>query len=106
MFESVTDGDKAELTTTVAVMLVVWCILLVLGAPFALMMTGMAFEGGHTLDAYLSLVAVWTYPPTVAIAFCCRHKKPALIWLPLLTILLCVVEQLAWQFGVRIRFSD
>jgi hypothetical protein len=38
-------------------MLTIWSILLVLGAPIALMGTGMAFEGGHTLDAYLLLVA-------------------------------------------------
>jgi len=106
MFESVTGGDKPELTTTAEFMLVVWCILLVLGAFPALLMTGMAFEGGHTLDAYLSLVAVWSYPPLVAAAFFCRRKKPAFVWLPLLTILLFVIQQLVWQFGLRVRFSD
>jgi hypothetical protein len=105
VFESMT-GDKPELANTVVFMLVVWCILLVLGALPALMLTGMAFEGGHTLDAYLSLTAVWSYPPLVAIAFLCRRKKPVLIWIPSLTILLLVVEQVAWQFGLRVKFSN
>jgi hypothetical protein len=74
MFEPVT-GEETELTNTVMFVLVVWVILLVLGAPFALMLTGMAFEGGHTLDAYLSLAAVWSYPPLVAIAVFYRRKK-------------------------------
>ena len=87
-------------------MLVVWCVLLVLGALPALMLTGMAFEGGHTLDAYLSLATVWSYPPLVAVAFFYRRKKPAFVWVPSITILLFVVQELAWEFGMRVRFSD
>jgi hypothetical protein len=88
------------------VMLAIWCILLVLGALPALMVTGMAFEGGHTLDAYLSLVAVWSYPPLVAVAYFYRRRKPLLVCLPLLTVVLFIVEQIAWQFGPRIKFSN
>jgi hypothetical protein len=93
------------LTTTVSVMLVVWLILLVLGALPALMGTGMAFEGGHTLDAYLALFSIWSYPPLVGLAYFFRRRKPALIWLPLLTILLFIVDQIVWDLGVRVRFD-
>jgi hypothetical protein len=87
-------------------MLTVWFILLVLGSPIALMGTGMAFEGGYTLDAYLSLFAAWSYPPLVAIAYFYRRRKPVFVWLPLLTILLFIVEQLVWQLGIRVKFSN
>jgi hypothetical protein len=88
------------------VMLTIWCILLVLGAFPALMGTGMAFEGGYTLDAYLGLVAIWSYPPLVALAYFFRRRRPALVWLPLLTVALIIVEQLVWQFGIRVTFSN
>jgi hypothetical protein len=94
------------LPTTVRVMLAIWCILMVLGVLPALMLTGMAFEGGHTLDAYLSLIAVWSYPPLVVIAFFFRRRKPALIWLPLITVALFMTENLVWQSGLRIKFSN
>jgi hypothetical protein len=105
MFESSTsNGD--DLKTGVQVMLVVWCILMALGLIPGLMATGMAFEGGHTLDAYLGLAAIWSYPPLVAIAFFFRRRKTVLIWLPLLTVLLFAVEQLVWKAGFQIKFSD
>jgi hypothetical protein len=105
MFES-TPSDEPELTDTVQFMLVVWSVLLVLGAFPALMLTGMAFEGGHTLDAYLSLATVWSYPPLVGVAFFYRRRKPVLVWIPLVTIQIFIVEQIAWQFGLRVTFSN
>lgn len=90
----------------VTVALSVWIILLVLGAPLALMGTGMAFEGGHTLDAYLGLLAAWSYPPLVAVAYFYRRRRPWLVCLPLLTVLLFAVEQIVWNLGIRITFSN
>ena len=89
----------APLTATVTTLLIVWSILFVVGTFPALMLTGMAFEGGHTLDAYVSLVAVWSYPPLVGIAFYFRRRKPALVWLPLMTMLLLIAEQVRWDLG-------
>ena len=105
MFESLNSG-KPEIKGTVVFVLVLWCILLVLGALPALMGTGMAFEGGHTLDAYLFLIATWSYPPLVAIAFFYRRRKPVLVWLPVLTVFLFIAELLLSQLGVRVKFSD
>lgn len=68
MFEKSFPGPP-PVSDLVTVMLTIWSILLVLGAPIALMGTGMAFEGGHTLDAYLFLIATWSYPLLVAATF-------------------------------------
>jgi hypothetical protein len=90
----------------VTVVLTIWLVLLGLAALPGLMLTGMAFEGGHTLDAYLSLAAVWSYPLLVAIAYFYRRRRPLCVWLPLTTVLLFVVEQLVWGFGIRVKFSN
>ena len=103
MFEPL--NEEPELSTTVTFMLTVWVILLVLGAPIALMGTGMAFEGGPTVDAYMFLIAAWSYPPLVAAAFFCRRRNPALVWLPLFTLLLLVIEELASQILLSVRFD-
>jgi hypothetical protein len=105
VFEENNPGPT-PLPRMVVVMLAIWCILLALGALPALMLTGMAFEGGHTLDAYLSLVAIWSYPPLVGVAYFYRRRRPGLVWLPVLTVFLFIIEQLAWQFGLRIKFSN
>jgi hypothetical protein len=81
-------------STPVNVVLTFWLALLGLAALPGLMLTGMAFEGGHTLDAYLSLVAVWSYPLLVAIACFYRRRRPLCVGLPLITPLLFVVPQL------------
>ena len=86
MFEKHSIGHP-PLKDTVLAVLVIWLILLALGAPFGLMVSAMAFEGDSTLDTYLWLIAVWSYPLLIAIAFFYRRRKSALVWLPLLTIL-------------------
>ena len=78
----------APLSDTVTVLLTIWCILLVLGALPALMLTGMAFEGGDTFGAYYSIVIVWSYPPLVVAAYFFRRRKPSLVWLPLMPVTL------------------
>jgi hypothetical protein len=83
-------------------MLTIWIIILIPWFLFAIMLTGMSFEGEHTawkdtLDGYLSIAMAWSYPVLVAIAFLARRKWPALVWLPLLTGLLWVIEDVAWR---------
>jgi len=73
-------------------MLTIWSILLVLGIPFGLMGTGMAFEGGYTFGAYFFIVTTWSYPVLVAMAVLFRRKKPRLIWLPALPLLVMALS--------------
>lgn len=77
---------------TVSALLTGWCILLVLGAFPALMLTGMAFEGGKTFGAYYSVTIVWIYPPLVAIAYFYRRRKPAMAWLPAIPVTLMLLS--------------
>lgn len=65
--------------------LIVWCALLVPWFPFALL-SGMAFDGGPTIQAYLFAASVWTYPITVGIAAIFRKRVPGLLMLPLLNV--------------------
>src|SRR5690349_20608718 len=97
MFDEIITGPP-PLSMMVKVMLTIWCTLLVLGTIPGLMATGMASEGGYTLDTYLCLIAIWSYPPSVAIAFFYRRRKPGLVFLPLLTVALFFLEEIAWQF--------
>lgn len=39
----------------------------------------MAFDGGHSLEAYVFVISVWTYPITVAAAFLGRTRRVALL---------------------------
>ncbi len=69
MFEESLLGPP-PLTTTVKVMLTIWCVILVPWVPiFSVMGTGMAFEGGYTLGAYLFVVMAWAYPILVGVAY-------------------------------------
>ena len=78
----------APLSTTVASMPVVWCIILVPWVPYLVFMgTGMAFEGGNTFDAYRFVILSWLYPVFVGVAFFFRRRRPALIWLPLVALI-------------------
>jgi len=74
------------LSTPVKGLLVLWCVVLVPWIPVALIGTGMAFEGGHTLGAYLFIATAWTYPVLVSLVYFLRRRNPELIWLPLLTL--------------------
>ncbi|MGA2589628.1 MAG: hypothetical protein ABSH32_06915 [Bryobacteraceae bacterium] len=47
----------------------------------------MAFEGGYTLGAYVSVVTFWMYPALLGVAYFFRRRKPELIWLPVLTLI-------------------
>jgi len=82
-------------------MLTVWIIILVPWFLFAIIGSGMAFEGGHPVDAYLFIAMAWSYPILVAVAFLARRKYPRFVWLPLITGLLMIVEDLVWRFGSK-----
>jgi len=84
--------EKPELPGVVVGVLTIWCILLVLGAPWALMGTGMAFEGGPTFSFYLFISTVWSYPVLLGVSFLFRRRKPILIWLPAIPVLVSVAS--------------
>lgn len=90
LFDNVFIGPvpPAPLSGTVRILLTIWCILLALGTLPALMLTGMAFDGGYSFGAYYSVVIVWLYPPLVLVAFIFRRRNPKMVWLPLLPVTL------------------
>ena len=66
-------------------LLMVWAFLLVPWAALA-MASGMAFEDGHTIGAYVFVGSVLTYPLSVLIAASFRRKRQWLIFLPCVNI--------------------
>jgi hypothetical protein len=92
MFDELILGP-APLTTTARVMLVIWCLILAPWVPvFSIMGAGMAFEGGDTPGAYLFVLAAWTYPVLVCVAWLFRRRKPVLVWLPVVGLLLMLAD--------------
>lgn len=71
--------QEPERWTTVA--LVIWCILLVPWVPFALL-SGMAFDAGYTINAYIFVCSLLTYPVAILAAALGRRKKAFLALLP------------------------
>lgn len=80
------------LSGTVTIMLTIWSVLLVVGAFPAIMLTGMAFEGGDTPSAYFMVTTVWLNPPLVGVACFYRRRSPRLVWLPLLPLALMLLS--------------
>jgi hypothetical protein len=67
----------SPLTTTVTVMLGIYFVILIPWIPFlTLMGTGMAFEGGNTLDAYVSVATVWAFPISLQSAISSGEGNP------------------------------
>ena len=94
MFEQSLLGPPplTPLTSTVKIMLTVWFIVLVPWVPFlSVMGSGMAFEGGDTLAAYLFVVMAWAYPVLVCVAYYFRRRRPVLVWLPALILVWVLV---------------
>ena len=74
-------------------MLTVWLVILIPWVPFFTVMgTGMAFEGGYTLGAYLFVFQVWAYPALVGLAYYFRRRKPGLVWPPALVIVPMILQ--------------
>lgn len=81
------------LRTDVKILLAIWFVVLVPWIPvFTLMGTGMAFEPGYTLDAYLFVFMAWAYPVLVFIAYLFRRRRPGLVWLPALILVPTILQ--------------
>ena len=68
------------------ILFVVWLVLLLPWLPL-FFLSGMAFDAGPTLEAYVFVFFLWTYPISVFIVGILRNKKPLLALLPLLNVL-------------------
>jgi len=77
------------------ILFVIWVILLLPWLPFFLA-SGMAFDGGPTLRAYVFVGSLWTYPVSVVIVANFRQQKPLLALLPVLNII-GVFSDLLWK---------
>jgi hypothetical protein len=68
------------------VLVVVWAIAL---APWALFASpaGMASEAGYVPEAYVLVIAIWTYPITVAAACFGRRRVPLPVFQPITSLL-------------------
>jgi hypothetical protein len=60
-------------------------LLLIPWVPM-LLVSGMAFDAGNTIEAYIYITFFLSYPATVIIAALMRERKPAFAFLPLLSI--------------------
>ena len=67
-------------------LLAVWFVLAIPWAPFV-MFSGLAFDNGASLGAYVFTLSLLLYPVTVTIAFLVRQKVPTLVLLPLLNLI-------------------
>lgn len=82
-------------------MLGLWTVLFFVGALPAVLVTGMAFEGGSTFGAVYSLAVMWLYPILLGVAYAYRRSKPALVWLPLIPIALMLLSMAtSWPASV------
>jgi hypothetical protein len=70
-----------------------WLFLLL---PWMLIapMSGLAFDGGRTTEAYIFLWSIWTYPVVLIIALILKRWVPSMMFRPLLNILGFVVSAL------------
>lgn len=51
-----------------------------------MLLIGMAFDHGNTLEAWVVVVSALSYPITVAVAWRMRDQRPFLVALPLVSI--------------------
>jgi hypothetical protein len=79
--------SDAEPESFVKIVLVIWAVLLIPWLPFAAL-SGLAFDGGPTLAAYVIVWALLTYPVSLLIAWLLRKKAPFLVFLPCVNVIL------------------
>ena len=48
--------------------------------------SGMAFDPGPSVEAYILMISICTYPIPVVVAAIYRKKVPAIVFLPLLNV--------------------
>jgi hypothetical protein len=68
-------------------LLILWSVIAIPWNPiYTLMGTGIAFEGGPTLGAYLAVLVFWLYPIFLAVAWRLRRRVPVVVLLPALPL--------------------
>jgi hypothetical protein len=77
------------------VLFVIWLILLLPWLLFA-GLSGMAFDAGNALRAYVYLFSLWTYPVSVWVVWKFREERPAIALFPMLN-LLGVFSDVLWK---------
>jgi hypothetical protein len=80
-----TEGQDYTLDFFAKVLLFIWIILLI---PWLVMapLSGMAFDGGNTIWAWLAVVSIWSYGPLVFLAFKLLDRSRKAVLLPLISI--------------------
>jgi hypothetical protein len=70
-----------------------WAFLLL---PWAILafLSVMAFDGGATALAYIFVLAIWTYPVSVAVVWKFREKIPLVSVLPCFNIVAALISGL------------
>lgn len=81
-------NSPREIPTGARVIFIFWLVLLV---PWLVLLplSGMAFDGGYTAEAYAFAGSVWTYPITLGIVGVFRRWAPWIVLLPLLNLAGC-----------------
>ena len=62
-----------------------WLLLFLLWIPIA-PLGAMAFDGGYTIEAYVFVWSLWTYPLCLLVAVHYERKMPGLMYLPFLNV--------------------
>jgi len=80
-----TEGQEYTLDFFAKVLLFVWIVLLI---PWVVMapLSGMAFDGGNTIWAWLAVVSIWSYGPLVFLAFKLLERSRKAVLLPLVSL--------------------
>lgn len=79
--------------TAVKIILAVWFVLLLPWLVIA-SLSGMAFDGGKTAEAYVFVWSVLSYPITVGLAAVFRRWLPWMVLLPLVNVAGCGASEL------------
>ena len=80
-----TEGQEYALDFFAKVLLFVWIILLI---PWVVIapLSGMAFDGGNTIGAWLAVVSIWSYGPLLFLAFKLLDRSRKAVLLPLVSL--------------------
>ncbi len=85
--------QKQPTTPAIRAVFILWVILLAPWMVFA-GLSGMAFDGGYTAEAYMFFWLLLTYPVSVAVAAFLRRWFPPAALLPVLNIAGCFLSPL------------
>ena len=82
--------ERPSLPKWVKVMLALWIITLPVTLPLAAM-SGMAAIDGEHWYVYVFILAGFTYPVSVGFAFLFRRRRPEVVFLPCLNVVLWIL---------------